>query len=274
MFINKKGQMMNQIKTTAMAILLALSTNYAFSHEDATCLEEAYTQAEINQCATMTYKLADMELNRVYEELQQVYKNDKLFLKKLKKAQLAWIKLRDADFEMQFPHTKEPGYYGSIFPTCANSYKEELTLKRVLFLKSWLKGVEEGDSCAGSKRRAITHEDEDAEGEMERVCYEEVTPYKDGSKMKDVVELALNINYGNGIVTGEYNYLPAEKDQRRGDIEGSMWKGAISAKYTYEQEGQKDTANLRIHLKDKSAVIESQDKNLGLSTELKQTRCR
>lgn len=271
---------MNQIKLTIIATLLAFSTNVTLAEKPELCLQTAYSKEDMSRCVGVTavhFKHADAELNRTYKEVQKVYAKNKLFLKKLKKAQLAWIKLRDADFEMQFPHAKDPSYYGSVFKMCADNHKTDVTLQRVLFLKEWLIGVEEGDSCAGSKRRAITddiEQEEDAEGEMERVCYEEVTPYRDGSGMKDVIELALNINYGNGTVTGEYNYLPAEKDQRIGNIDGSMWKGAISAKYTYEQEGQKDTSTVRIHLKEKLAVIESEEPHLGFSTELKQTRCR
>lgn len=271
--------MMNQIKIVTIALLFTLSTTSIQANDPAHCLETAYVKEEINRCIDtqeVHFKHADAELNRTYKEVQKVYAKKKLFLKKLKKAQLAWIKLRDADFEMQFPHAEDHGYYGSVFKICADNHKTEVTLQRVLFLKEWLKGVEEGDSCAGSKRRAITDdfEQEDAEGEMESVCYEEVVPYRDGSNLKDVIELALNINHGNGTVTGNYNYLPAEKDQRIGQIDGSMWKGAISAKYTYVQEGQKDTSTVRIHLKDKLAVIESQERHLGFFTELKQTRCR
>jgi len=256
---------MNQKKTLTLMVLFVLITNYAFAKE-ATCLEQAMTQPEMNECAGMSYVMADGELNRVYAAIQSRYADDKLFLKKLKKAQLAWIKLRDADFEMQFPHAKDPAYYGRMFSTCADSYKTELTLERVAFLKQWLIGTEEGDSCSGSKQYAMTEpiRQVDENDEVKEVCY-----------AGDMLELRLSINYGDGTVKGRYDYLPAERDQRLGDIDGGLWKGAISAKYTFEQEGQKDMANLRIELSDREAFIqgEAKDKALGLDAKLQKIDC-
>ncbi|HHD82436.1 MAG TPA: DUF1311 domain-containing protein, partial [Campylobacterales bacterium] len=163
---------MNQKKTLTLMVLFVLLANYAFAKEP-TCLEQAMTQPEMNECAGMDYVMADGELNRIYAAVQSRYAEDKLFLKKLKKAQLAWIKLRDADFEMQFPHAKDPAYYGRMFSTCADSYKTELTLQRVAFLKQWLIGVEEGDSCAGSKQYAMSEPIRQVEenDEVTEMCY-------------------------------------------------------------------------------------------------------
>ncbi len=104
----------------------------------------------MNQCTNVGYKEADDELNRVYMKIKQVYKEDTVFLDKLKKAQLVWIQLRDADLELKYPHSDNNGYYGSALPMCMSQYKTSLTLKRVAFLKKWLTGLEEGDVCAGS----------------------------------------------------------------------------------------------------------------------------
>ena len=252
-----------------MALLLALSTNYTFAEESDTCLEKAMTQIEMNACAGMSLKIADGELNRVYTAIQSRYANDKLFLKKLKIAQLAWIKLRDADFEMQFPHTKEQGYYGSIFPTCASSYKTELTLKRVAFLKEWLIGVEEGDACSGSKQ--VSQEDTEEQPPLAQ-CYQ---TFIGNAQDSGTIELFLSMSDGSDKVTGEYNYLPHEKDRRYGTIQGVIKEGTIKAQYTFEQEGEKDTADLQIHLKDKVASIKGnkKDEGLGLDAELQKIDC-
>ena len=263
---------MKQLKSTALALLLALSTNYALSKEPSTCLEKAMTQAEMNECSNMSFQMADGELNRVYTAIKSRYSDDKLFLKKLKKAQLAWIKTRDADFEMKFPHSQNPSYYGSVFSMCADGYKTELTLKRIAFLKQWLIGGEEGDFCNGSKQTL----DNETEDTIKTVCYENIYSDKKNSAMKDVTELKLTINYGDGTVKGTYNYRPAEKDQRLGKIDGSLWKGAISATYNFEQEGQKDSVNLRIYLEENKAVVEGEekDKSLGLSETIKEVTCK
>lgn len=104
----------------------------------------------MNKCANIGYEEVDAELNRVYTLIKKAYQDDKSFLNKLKLAQEAWIKLRDADFSMMFPDADKLGYYGSVFPTCANGFKTQLTLERVAFLKKWLIGSEEGDACSGS----------------------------------------------------------------------------------------------------------------------------
>ena len=117
------------------------------------CYEKAFTQKELNQCAGIDYRTADAELNRVYKLIRKVYKDDPKFLNKMKIAQRAWIKFRDAQFAMMFPHEDDAAYYGSAFPMCAGNYKASLTLQRVLELKQWLKGAEEGDVCSGSVKR-------------------------------------------------------------------------------------------------------------------------
>jgi hypothetical protein len=49
----------------------------------------------------------------------------------------------------KFPD-REPGYYGSIQPTCWSNYLQELTEERTKRLKVWLTGIEEGNMCSGS----------------------------------------------------------------------------------------------------------------------------
>lgn len=260
---------MNQKKLTVVAMLLSLTISNIFAKEPIGCLEKAMTQIEMNGCAGMNYQMADGELNRVYHAIQSRYAKDKHFLKNLKEAQLQWIKLRDADFELQFPHAKERGYYGSIFPTCADGYKTKLTLKRVAFLKEWLIGVEEGDSCAGSKQPAPELAEKQPPLEQ---CYQK---FIGNPKEAGTIELFLTMNDNSDKVTGEYNYLPYEKDRRYGTIRGSIKDDKVKANYTFEQEGQKDTVDLQIELKNKVAFIKGskKDEGLGLSEELQKIDC-
>ena len=113
------------------------------------CFEKAYTQGDLNLCSSISFKAADTELNRVYHLIRKVYAEDVIFLSKLKKSQLLWIKLRDADMEMMYPlENKEE--YGSSFAMCALTEKTNLTLQRVLHLKKWIAGSKEGNFCSGS----------------------------------------------------------------------------------------------------------------------------
>ena len=62
-----------------------------------------------------------------------------------------WVKFRDAELEMKYPpHDDEPGYYGSIGSMCKAEYSKALTLDRVVTLKKWLIGIQEGNVCSGS----------------------------------------------------------------------------------------------------------------------------
>ena len=145
------------MKTVRYTILIVFlfTSSFLSASEDKGCLENAMTQLKMNQCAGVEYKEADAELNRVYKKIREIYKDDKLFLKKLKKAQLAWIKLRDADLELEYPHSADPSYYGSSFSMCAAGHKTWLTLRRVEFLKRWLVGAEEGNICSGSLQNRV-----------------------------------------------------------------------------------------------------------------------
>jgi uncharacterized protein YecT (DUF1311 family) len=107
------------------------------------------TQLEMNTEASTEYQKADKELNSTYKKILKEYSTDLVFIKNLKIAQNIWIKFRDAEVNMKYPQ-KEPGYYGSIFPTCWNTYMAELTKKRTKELKLWLTGITEGDICSGS----------------------------------------------------------------------------------------------------------------------------
>ncbi len=139
---------------TSKFLVVSLMFAYPFivsADNPKSCLQTAMTQSELNQCAGVTYKEADKELNRVYKKIRELYKDDPVFLEKMKKAQLAWIKLRDADFEMMYPHHNEHRYYGSSFSMCSAMYTTKLTMERIAYLKTWLVGVEEGDVCSGSQ---------------------------------------------------------------------------------------------------------------------------
>jgi len=95
---------------------------------------------------------ADNELNSVYKQILEKYKDDKLFISKLEKAQSNWLKFRDAHLESVYPGKNKTFYYGSAYPVCANRIMTELTQQRIKQLKLWLNGIQEGDVCAGSRK--------------------------------------------------------------------------------------------------------------------------
>lgn len=110
------------------------------------------TQADMNNQAYQEFKKADDELNKVYSQILKKYKDDKNFISKLQKAELAWIKYRDAEIEAIYPEEDKMYNYGTSYPVCVNLVLIELTQQRTKELKLWLKGIQEGDVCAGSRR--------------------------------------------------------------------------------------------------------------------------
>ena len=109
----------------------------------------AQTQNDLNTNNYKNYQEQDRALNNTYAEILKIYKDDTLFIKKLKFSERAWLKFRDSYMESIFPQ-RDKSYYGSVYPMCYYSELSTITKERVEQLKQWLKGTEEGDSCAGS----------------------------------------------------------------------------------------------------------------------------
>lgn len=106
-------------------------------------------------------------------------------------------------------------------------------------------------------------------------CFINETPYTDGSDKKDIEELILTIE--NQKVVGSYNWLPAEKDQRTGNFEGTLKDNTINASYVFTQEGIKDTVLITILLENDKAIISSvnkEDEGLGLNATLSKMDCK
>jgi uncharacterized protein YecT (DUF1311 family) len=148
------------MKIFSLTMILSLCFSLsAFSSEADLCLENAKMQSDMTLCSGMTLTRADAELNRVYNLIRRVYAEDKEFLSKLKISQRAWIKLRDADLEMKFPHEDKLNQYGRVYRMCVLGVNTTLTLQRIEYLKQWLTGIGEGDVCSGSISRPYSIEE-------------------------------------------------------------------------------------------------------------------
>ncbi|QKJ32139.1 DUF1311 domain-containing protein [Mucilaginibacter mali] len=107
----------------------------------------AQSQQAMNLQAGERYKKADKELNMIYQKILKDYSSKPTFIKKFVIAQRLWVQLRDAELAAKYP---EPGFYGSVELMCKAAYLESLTKDRIKFLKVWIDGLEEGDTCIGS----------------------------------------------------------------------------------------------------------------------------
>ncbi|WP_347115850.1 lysozyme inhibitor LprI family protein [Leclercia sp. S52] len=101
----------------------------------------ASTQLEMNTCAAQQYQAADKTLNQTYQTAIKRAAAPQRDL--LKKAQQAWIALRDADCALIGSGTEG----GSVQPMIVNQCLAEKTNEREAYLASLMQ-CEEGDlSC-------------------------------------------------------------------------------------------------------------------------------
>ena len=96
----------------------------------------ASTQLKMNHCANLSFQVADRELNQIYRQLRNTFKQTKQNTQEpqLIDAQLAWLKYRDLDCKFSADRFKG----GSIAPLIYSGCKETLTKQRTTILKSYL----------------------------------------------------------------------------------------------------------------------------------------
>ncbi len=104
-----------------------------------------------------------------------------------------------------------------------------------------------------------------------QLCFQNVYPYEDNPSTQDVLELNLIID-GN-TVSGNYNWLPAEKDQRKGTLNGTLTDNTVTAQYRFMQEGMEQTAMLKIRLTDDKALVEGGEPELGFGATIDKIDC-
>lgn len=125
------------MKRALTALALLLTSSYAL----ADACDSANTQAELNSCSAEQYQAADKKLNQTWQDVLKRAEPAQRDL--LKKAQSAWIILRDAD--CAFISSSSQG--GSVQPMVNNQCLTDKTNEREAFLASLLQ-CEEGDlSC-------------------------------------------------------------------------------------------------------------------------------
>ena len=138
-------------KTLLIAVILVLpisvSTQEPAPQADP-CFAKATTQAEATVCAGQAFDKADAELNLVYQQLLKKHAADKNFIKRLKLAQEAWLKFRDAHIESLYPSQDEHQLRaeGTVYPMCKAMELRKLTVERTRTLKNML-DPKEGDVC-------------------------------------------------------------------------------------------------------------------------------
>ena len=122
------------MKRTLLAVAALLASGAALADD----CSNANTQTEMNQCAAAQYQAADKKLNETWEQALKRASGNQQEL--LKKAQLAWISLRDAD--CAFLASGAEG--GSMQPMLISQCMTDKSVEREAFLASLLQ-CEDGD---------------------------------------------------------------------------------------------------------------------------------
>ncbi|MBX9878593.1 MAG: LprI family protein [Candidatus Obscuribacterales bacterium] len=101
----------------------------------------AQDQMQLGNMAAKDSRSADKALNKTYQLVLLKYSDNSQFISKLKQAELAWIKFRDAYTDSVFPEAKtNPDYYGSAFDMCWSATVAQQTTQRTSDLKKLLGG--------------------------------------------------------------------------------------------------------------------------------------
>ena len=149
--------------------------------------------------------------------------------------------------------------------------KRILKITRVLLVLSGLFVF----SCKDTKKQKPIPDNNPTKVELKgSFCFKNETSSDlkiEGQKLIDVEELIIDIN--DGIVTGTYNYLPAEKDQRIGTFTGIVTNKTIFAKYIYTQEGEETTAYIKITINESDAVLEPDDSTYDMTSKITKINC-
>jgi uncharacterized protein YecT (DUF1311 family) len=98
------------------------------------CMNVAGSQRELNQCASDEAKRADTELNTKYKNFLTQIAGDTLAVTKLKVAERAWLRYRDAYLDATYPAQNKQANYGTEYPMDVNLLRAKLTREHVAAL--------------------------------------------------------------------------------------------------------------------------------------------
>ncbi len=100
------------------------------------CNPEGSNQ-EMAACAYQEFARVDQELNSVYQQLLAKYRDNPLFIEKMKGSQRAWLKFRDAELEAIFPCEESDVRicWGSLYLLEYPLEKKQLTEDRIAQLR-------------------------------------------------------------------------------------------------------------------------------------------
>lgn len=103
-----------------------------------------------------------------------------------------------------------------------------------------------------------------------KLCYQNTYGAVEGEQDIEVLWLTVEDN----AITGEFHWLPAFKDKRRGTFTGSLTReGTAEVTYVHYQEGQTNTDSLLLTFDQDQATTKGGDIASGLSITLDHIDC-
>ena len=106
------------------------------SAEFAACVDKStQTQSELNMCASDEAARADSELNSAYTGWLAQIEGDSLAIAKLREAEKAWLRYRDAYIEAVYPAKDKQLTYGTIYPMDVDLLSAKLTREHLAALR-------------------------------------------------------------------------------------------------------------------------------------------
>jgi len=112
-------------------------------------------------------------------------------------------------------------------------------------------------TCQNSNNRnSIVHDADSLTGDLhgeseQKLCFIRL----DGDQQQDSAHVQLVIR--GETVSGTYNYLPYEKDARRGTVLGTVDRDTLDLVWTYKQEGSQDTMRVIFLLEGEKLIRKS-----------------
>src|SRR5215469_11032103 len=119
-----REKMLRMLVLTLVVIGTGVAAVTAQTRKKNPC-DNPQSQIEMNDCAAKEFHDADQKLNKLYAELSRKLEPDRL--EKLKEAERAWIKFRDADCDFQTYLNRG----GTIYPMVYNGCLTENAKNRI-----------------------------------------------------------------------------------------------------------------------------------------------
>lgn len=122
------------MKCVAIAVILVVLGCRSYGQASAEyegCVNKSHAQSELNRCASDEAARVDAKLNAAYKNLLATIAGDSRATTKVREAERAWLRYRDAYIEAVYPAKDKQSAYGTVYPMDVNLLRAKLTREHV-----------------------------------------------------------------------------------------------------------------------------------------------